>query len=181
MNQWPVGHVGNGYGFPSSHSQYMAYFSSFLICHLYFRHRFASTGYPIIDSFWRATVYSVLIVWTFLVAYSRYASRCFSMFFGHNTQNRYHLGYHNPYQIYWGLFIGGSAGVGVYLVIWLLPMWYPNSIAGRVRRRLIDHPVLVWLQIRDGWAIWPDGGREAEWQRWRLEWKNAERSKIKLN
>ncbi|KAF9240607.1 hypothetical protein BU15DRAFT_73838 [Melanogaster broomeanus] len=32
----------NGYGFPSSHSQYMGYFGAFLISHMYFRHRFAS-------------------------------------------------------------------------------------------------------------------------------------------
>ncbi|KAF8506400.1 hypothetical protein BU17DRAFT_71289 [Hysterangium stoloniferum] len=35
---------GDGYGFPSSHSQWMGYFSSFLILHLYFRHRFTSCG-----------------------------------------------------------------------------------------------------------------------------------------
>src|SRR5260221_13784842 len=60
MRWYHIGHVGNGYGFPSSHSQYMAYFSSFLICHLYFRHQFAFTEYPIIDFIWRATVYSAL-------------------------------------------------------------------------------------------------------------------------
>lgn len=54
----------------------MAYFSSFLICHLYFRHRFASTGYPILDKLWRATVYFALLLWTALVAYSRFVS-CF--------------------------------------------------------------------------------------------------------
>jgi dolichyldiphosphatase len=40
----------------------------------------------------------------------------------------------------------------------------------------LDHPIIVWLQIRDGWAIWEDGGREDEWLRWRAEWearKNA--------
>jgi len=63
--------IGNGYGFPSSHSQYMAYFSSFLVCHLYMRHRFSSTGYPFIDFLWRMFIYAALIGWSGMVAYSR--------------------------------------------------------------------------------------------------------------
>jgi dolichyldiphosphatase len=74
--QWcSIESIGNGYGFPSSHSQYMAYFTSFLICHLYYRHRFSSTGYPVIDFIWRMMVYVGLLGWAGLVAYSRYASR----------------------------------------------------------------------------------------------------------
>jgi hypothetical protein len=63
--------IGNGYGFPSSHSQYMAYFSSFLICHLYFRHRFSSTGSSTLDRMWRISLYISLLAWTGLVAFSR--------------------------------------------------------------------------------------------------------------
>jgi hypothetical protein len=63
--------IGNGYAFPSSHSQYMAYFSSFLICHLYFRHRFSRTGYPVVDTIWRLALYVALLLWPGLVAYSR--------------------------------------------------------------------------------------------------------------
>ena len=62
---------GHGYGFPSSHSQYMAYFSTFLILHLHFRHRFTSTGIPILDSLWRIAVYSGLVLWAGVVCYSR--------------------------------------------------------------------------------------------------------------
>ena len=36
---------------------------------------------------------------------------------------------------------------------------------------LLDHPIIAWLRIRDGWAIWPDGGREDEWRRWRDQWE----------
>ena len=36
---------------------------------------------------------------------------------------------------------------------------------------LLDHPIIAWLQIRDGWAIWVDGGREDEWLRWRAQWE----------
>lgn len=65
--------MGNGYGFPSSHSQFMAYFSSFLICHLYFRHRFSSTGSTTLDHMWRITIYIGLLAWTGIVAFSRFA------------------------------------------------------------------------------------------------------------
>jgi dolichyldiphosphatase len=62
----------NGYGFPSSHSQYMGYFGAFLICHMYFRHRFTSCGYPPLDQAFRFIVYLGVASWTVLVAYSRY-------------------------------------------------------------------------------------------------------------
>jgi membrane-associated phospholipid phosphatase len=62
---------GNGYGFPSSHSQYMGYFAAFLVCHMYFTHRFPSAG-SVLDALWRFIVYSVLYSWAGAVAYSRY-------------------------------------------------------------------------------------------------------------
>ncbi len=64
--------VGKGYGFPSSHSQYMTYFATFLILHLYFRHRFATTGYWIVDKLWRIALYLALILWAGSVCYSRH-------------------------------------------------------------------------------------------------------------
>lgn len=72
--------IGNGYGFPSSHSQFMAYFSSFLICHLYFRHRFSSTGSPTLNYIWRITVYISLLAWTGIVAFSRFEFSSPSLF-----------------------------------------------------------------------------------------------------
>lgn len=78
-------HIGNGYGFPSSHSQYMAYFASFLMCHLYFRHRFSSTGYSFLDFLWRMTVYAALLGWSGLVAYSRRVLK--SSFMGDGPDN----------------------------------------------------------------------------------------------
>jgi dolichyldiphosphatase len=63
----------SGYGFPSSHSQYMGYFASFLLCHLYFRHRFASSGLPIFDKLLRLSVYLGVTAWAGAVAYSRFA------------------------------------------------------------------------------------------------------------
>ncbi|OAX39604.1 hypothetical protein K503DRAFT_72546 [Rhizopogon vinicolor AM-OR11-026] len=143
----------NGYGFPSSHSQYMGYFSAFLTCHMYFRHRFASTGSMLLDQFFRAVVYLGLAAWAGIVAYSRLD-----------------LLYHTPNQVQWGLGIGIALGVSHYVVTELLPAKYPESIFGRTRCAVVNHPVSVWLQLRDGWAVWADGGRESEWMRWRSVW-----------
>lgn len=52
----------------------MAYFATFLVCHLYLRHRFSSSGYALLDGLWRVVVYAGVLAWAGLVAYSRYAS-----------------------------------------------------------------------------------------------------------
>ncbi|KAJ7917522.1 PAP2-domain-containing protein [Mycena leptocephala] len=143
----------NGYGFPSSHSQYMGYFASFLMLHLYFRHKFTSTGYRMLDQAWRAVIYTALTVWALVVAYSRF-----------------YLRYHSIPQILWGSGIGVALGVSFYLVCELLPRRRPTSIFGVVKSFIIQNPISTWLQIRDGWDVWADGGREVEWLRWRAEW-----------
>ncbi|KAG2137621.1 uncharacterized protein EDB93DRAFT_1091072 [Suillus bovinus] len=143
----------NGYGFPSSHSQYMGYFSAFLICHVYFRHRFASTGFTVLDQLCRIVVYLGLVTWCAIVAYSRLI-----------------LLYHTPHQVKWGLGIGIAMGILHYACTELLPAKFPDSMFGRFRSAIVDHPISVWLQLRDGWGVWPDGGREAEWKQWRTEW-----------
>jgi len=145
----------NGYGFPSSHSQYMGFFAAFLLCHLYFRHRFSSTGYPILDSAWRLFLYFAITFWAVVVAYSRYYLEC-----------------HNPPQVIWGFIIGVALGLTLYIAAELVPTHRPNSSLGKFRRWLVDNPVSVWLQLRDGWAVWGDGGREEEWTRWRQKWES---------
>ncbi|EDR10632.1 uncharacterized protein LACBIDRAFT_317313 [Laccaria bicolor S238N-H82] len=152
--------IGNGYGFPSSHSQYMAYFATFLICHLYVRHRFSSAGYPLLDGLWRVVVYTGVLAWAGLVAYSRY-----------------YLGYHNARQIIWGLSIGSFLGLALYVVSELVPRCWPSSYLGRTKIWLLSNPVSTWLEIRDGWAVWPDAGRESEWVRWRKRWEEERRGR----
>ena len=68
---WADG-MGDGYGFPSSHSQWMAYFATFLICHVRFRHRFTPTGNGPMDLLLRLAVVLGLIAWAGGVAYSRW-------------------------------------------------------------------------------------------------------------
>ncbi|KAJ7224141.1 hypothetical protein GGX14DRAFT_648651 [Mycena pura] len=153
----------HGYGFPSSHSQYMGYFTTFLILHLYFRHRFASTGYSILDSAWRVAVYSALMAWAAIVAYSRY-----------------YLRYHSILQILWGLAIGMALGITVYAFCELIPRRRPNSIFGALKSYIVENPLSTWLQIRDGWGIWADGGREDEWLRWRKEWDKQRNANARI-
>ncbi|KAH8833052.1 hypothetical protein DL96DRAFT_1584481 [Flagelloscypha sp. PMI_526] len=154
----PILEIGDGYGFPSSHSQYMGYFTSFLVCHLYFRHRFASSGFPLLDQLWRICVYAALYGWAGVVAYSRY-----------------HLGYHAPHQIYWGLGIGIMLGTSLYFVAELLPSWYPKSLLGQLKKFAVTNPISTWCQIRDGWALWADGGRHSEWLHWKQGWTEQQR------
>ncbi|KAJ7066502.1 hypothetical protein C8F01DRAFT_1123489 [Mycena amicta] len=158
----PAYSAANGYGFPSSHSQYMGYFAAFLILHLYCRHRFASTGSRLLDGAWRGAVYSALISWAAIVAYSRY-----------------HLQYHSVAQILWGLGIGAALGATTYVFGELIPRRRPNSLFGAIKAFLLRNPVSTWLQIRDGWDVWADGGREVEWRNWRAEWERQRMQKQK--
>ncbi|KAI0272543.1 hypothetical protein BC834DRAFT_966554 [Gloeopeniophorella convolvens] len=160
----PVDSVGNGYGFPSSHSQYMAYFATFLILHLHFRHRFGSSGYWIVDQAFRVLVHLALIGWAGVVAYSRY-----------------HLLYHSPPQILWGVSIGVAFGLSFYLVTELIPMRNPNSVLGKARNFLLMNPVSSWLRLRDGWAVWADSGTEEQWQLWRREWGRRTKTDLHVN
>lgn len=163
---------GNGYGFPSSHSQYMGYFATFLACHMYFTYRFSSTGSAVLDALWRFIVYSVLYSWAGAVAYSRFVLRLCIFLYELDTYRcaRYYLGYHNEYQILWGLAIGATFGIFVYVLAEFIPTRRPHSLLGRFKTFLLINPVSTWFQLRDGWAVWPDGGREDEWVRWRKRW-----------
>jgi len=149
----PVDSHGNGYGFPSSHSQYMGYFASFLVMHLFFRHRFPSTGYRILDRLRSAIIYAVLISWAGAVCYSRF-----------------HLTYHTRAQILWGVSVGVCFGTFTYVAAELIPARRPGSLLGRLRTALLSTEICSWLRLRDGWAVWDDGGREAEWIAWRARW-----------
>jgi dolichyldiphosphatase len=62
----------------------MGYFASFLMLHLYFRHRFSTTGSRIVDQAWRVAIYLALLLWALVVAYSRYGSK--AVFF-HDMSN----------------------------------------------------------------------------------------------
>lgn len=53
----------------------------------------------------------------------------------------------------------------------LIPSRWPNSALGKLRIAIISNPMSAWLRIRDGWAVWEDGGMEDAWQSWNLKWR----------
>ncbi len=67
----PTEDLGDGYGFPSSHSQWMGYFASFLVLHFSLRHRFVSTGFRLLDWARDVVLFTFIISWSVAVAYSR--------------------------------------------------------------------------------------------------------------
>ncbi|EPQ56272.1 PAP2-domain-containing protein [Gloeophyllum trabeum ATCC 11539] len=154
----PEDSLGHGYGFPSSHSQNMGYFASFLMCHMYFRHRFATSGNRTLDRAWRVFLYLALAAWAGTVAYSRYR-----------------LTYHTPHQILWGLGIGILYGVVFYGLTELIPIRRPDSLLGRFRRGLLLNPLSEWIELKDGWLVYPDGGRAEEWKVWRNRLQKGEK------
>ncbi|KAI9458207.1 PAP2-domain-containing protein [Lactarius psammicola] len=160
----PPGSVGNGYGFPSSHSQYMGYFATFLILHLHFKHKFGPSGYRIVDQATQASVYLAIVTWAITVAYSRY-----------------YLSYHSVAQILWGASMGISFGLGFYTITELIPTRRPNSLLGKARAFLLMNPVSTWFRIRDGWAVWPDSGTEDQWQLWHREWRKRTKTELHVN
>ncbi|KAI0820750.1 PAP2-domain-containing protein [Trametes gibbosa] len=145
--------LGDGYGFPSSHSQWMGYFASFLILHFSLRHRWSSTGHRSLDFARDAGLYTFIIAWSLSVAFSRY-----------------YLSYHSAPQVLWGFIIGLAFGTTYYMLVEHIPTSHPNSLLGKFRSGLLTNPLLTWFRIRDGWTVWPDSGTEAQWLRWREEW-----------
>jgi len=131
----------------------MGYFSSFLALHIHCRHRFSSTGFKTLDQLTRLVVYVAILVLAGAVCYSRY-----------------HLNYHTPPQILWGYGIGLVLGSAHYLVTELWPTRQPGSPTGRLRRWILSSAPATWLRLKDGWAVWDDGGHGDTYQRWRVEW-----------
>ncbi|CAL1698556.1 unnamed protein product [Somion occarium] len=145
--------MGSGYGFPSSHSQWMGYFATFLICHFTFRHRFVSTGYPILDRLRDFFLHAFIVSWSSAVAFSRY-----------------HLSYHTAPQVLGGFSVGVLFGLVYYMTLEYIPSRRPTSLPGRLKTGLLAIPIFTWFRVRDSWAIWPDGGLDPQYLRWRAEW-----------
>ena len=93
--------------------------------------------------------------------------------------DRLFLTYHTAEQVAWGAAIGALFGVTTYCVLELIPARYPQSSLGCMRVMLLSHPIATWLRLKDGWAVYEDGGHEAEWQEWRRRWEVNVRSKSK--
>ena len=170
--------LGDGYGFPSSHSQWMGYFASFLFLHFALRHRFVSTGFAVLDYARIIFLYAFILGWSCAVAFSRYVlttrlprPSASPRFTQHIARfRRYYLSYHSGAQVCWGFGIGVAFGTTYYILLELVPTRWPNAPLGRLRAALLTHPLCAWFRLRDGWAVWADAGTEAQYLRWRAEW-----------
>lgn len=130
---------------PSSHAQFVAYFSTFLILFMLFRHdphnhpHASHTHLPI--PYWQRLVLSVAA----LAAAAAVA------------QSRVYLNYHKPRQVY----VGVAAGM-VCAVMWFAAV----GIARRVGlvEQLLELQPLRWARFRD--LVIHEDLVDAGWERW---------------
>ncbi|KAJ2983373.1 hypothetical protein NUW54_g10643 [Trametes sanguinea] len=115
--------LGDGYGFPSSHSQWMGYFASFLILHFSLQHRFVSTGFRVLDYVRDILLYTFIITCAGAVAFSRY-----------------YLSYHSIPQVLWGFTIGVIFGSAYYMLVEYVPRRWPGSFLGKLPHDAADEP-----------------------------------------
>ncbi|GHJ90371.1 hypothetical protein NliqN6_6773 [Naganishia liquefaciens] len=131
------GKLGDGYGMPSSHSQFLGYSSTFLIVHLLLIHqREQGTGRALAvrNTFTaKVTRYGLvvgLVAWSLLTGYSRV-----------------YLHYHTAGQVILGLSIGSLTGLAHALLTEVMPFYYPASLPGRIRS-----------SVASMWTRWPIEG-----------------------
>lgn len=138
---------GKGYGMPSSHAQFAAFFSTYLALFLLVRHtphppsspHRSPTHTPI--PFWQRFVLSLLAIASAAAV----------------AQSRIYLSYHKPRQVYVG------AGVGIACAV----AWF--VVTGLARRYglvdwLLAHPVLRAVRMRD--LVVNEDLVDAGWDRW---------------
>ncbi|KAH7093927.1 PAP2-domain-containing protein [Auriculariales sp. MPI-PUGE-AT-0066] len=144
----PMDSLGTGYGFPSSHSQYMGYFATFVVLHVVCAYRppttnGAGTMLYAIESLRGPIVAIGTTAWAVTVCYSRL-----------------HLAYHSVDQVAWGVIIGIVLGASCTVFAHCRDCF--PSIA--------SHPLAVYFRLRDSWDIWGDGGNEDAYWMWRRKW-----------
>jgi len=156
VKQERPGPLGDGYGFPSLHSQAMGYFAMFMFLHLNLRHSFTSYGSKlvIVDHIQRFALFLFLWAWAGAVCYSRVL-----------------LMYHSVEQVVAGFFVGALFAILHYLLTEPLRRF---SRAESMRRALLDSTPARYWRLRDGWAIYTDGGFESAYNSWRRKWESLD-------
>ncbi|EMC96248.1 hypothetical protein BAUCODRAFT_70458 [Baudoinia panamericana UAMH 10762] len=135
---------GKGYGMPSSHAQYVAYFSTFLTLFLLLRHNphhpYPSTTH-IPTPYWQRLA---LAVASFVCA-------------GAVAQSRIYLNYHTPRQVYAGYAAGAMCAIAWFVV---------TSIARHygLVEALLETPLAQWARLRD--LVVNEDLVDAGWERW---------------
>ncbi|KAF9920995.1 hypothetical protein FBU30_009032 [Linnemannia zychae] len=138
----PTEYLGDGYGMPSSHSQFMAYFATYTVILMY-RRSIASE--PLIPH----TVSAAVVFWSALVVYSRV-----------------HLYYHTWQQVVAGTICGFVFAIVYYYVVNIVIR--PKGLFDWI----VDHPLARQLHIRDtdslhdvakfDWEMWQQYRRTAQ-------------------
>ncbi|KAF2770775.1 DOLPP1 protein [Teratosphaeria nubilosa] len=137
---------GKGYGMPSSHAQFVAYFSTFLTLFVLLRHNphhphTSTTHIP--TPYWQRSALAVLSL----------------LCVGAVAQSRIYLGYHTPRQVYAGVAAGVICAVGWFVV---------TSLARRLGMVdwILDLPLVRWMRFRD--LVVNEDLVDPGWERWEL-------------
>ncbi|KAJ5107760.1 hypothetical protein N7456_004435 [Penicillium angulare] len=132
---------GKGYGMPSSHAQFMAFFSVYLTFFILFRHTPAyATSYPFLGTILRAFVTLVLLAVAGGVAYSRL-----------------YLNYHTIRQVLAGSGAGVACAFAWFIITGLLRRWGWIDWA-------VELTLARLLRVRD--LVVSEDLAESGWQRW---------------
>lgn len=137
--------LGKGYGMPSSHAQFVAFFSVYLSLFLLFRHD--PNNHPIASNTHVATPY-----------WQRFGLAVLSVICAAAVaQSRIYLNYHTPKQVHIGIVAGVGCAIGWFVV---------TSIARNsgVVDQLLELPPLKWFRFRD--LVVNESLEDAGWGRW---------------
>ena len=148
---------GKGYGMPSSHAQFVAFFSTFLSLFLLLRHNphhphASSTHVP--TPYWQR----LLLAFTSVVCAGAVA------------QSRIYLNYHTPRQVYAGCAAGASCAIGWFVVISLTRHY------GLVDA-LLETPLARWVRLRD--LVIHEDLVDAGWERWESRRRRRQDARLK--
>ncbi|KAG0225835.1 dolichyldiphosphatase [Mortierella sp. GBAus27b] len=141
----PTTYIGDGYGMPSSHSQFMTYFATYSILLMYRR-----DVAP--DDFLPPLVSALAVIWAALVVYSRV-----------------HLYYHTWQQVVAGTICGIAFALGYYYFVY--DILRPSGIF----EWIVDQPLARQFYVRDTDAIPDLAKFEWDmWQQFRNTHSNVE-------
>lgn len=147
MRIQPTEMLGKGYGMPSSHTQFVAFFAAYLSLFLLLRHdphnhpHASATHAP--TPLWQRLGLAVLSIGGAAAV----------------AQSRIYLNYHTPKQVYVGCIAGVSCGVAWFVV---------TSIARQygLVEWLLELPPVRWARMRD--LVVSESLEDAGWERWRM-------------
>lgn len=149
MDAFVIAMHGKGYGMPSSHAQFVAFFSTFLTLFLLLRHNPPPSHHPHASSTHIPTPY-----------WQRLALALLSMAGAAAVaQSRVYLRYHTPQQVYAGVAAGVACGVAWFVA---------TSMARRLGllEWLLELPIVRWMRLRD--LVVNEDLVDAGWERWVL-------------